>query len=61
VVATLASFLVYVPLTVLALNRGDVLSEEAPVPSLTWHAYPVLLTLWTATAWLAAAFAPAMG
>ncbi|HET7879844.1 MAG TPA: hypothetical protein VFL55_03090 [Acetobacteraceae bacterium] len=60
VIATLASFLVYVPLTVLALNHGDALSEQAPVPALTARAYAALLTLWTGTAWLAAVFAPAV-
>ncbi len=53
-IATLASFLVYVPLTALALNRGGALPEDAPVPALTPRAYGMLLTLWTATAWLGA-------
>jgi hypothetical protein len=56
-IASLASFLVYVPLTVLALNGGSALTEDAPVPALTARAYAVLLTLWTATAWLGAAVA----
>lgn len=55
-VASLASFLVYVPLTVLALNGGGALAEDAPVPALTARAYAVLLALWTLTAWLAATF-----
>jgi hypothetical protein len=38
-----------------ALNGGDALSEEAPVPALTARAYGVLLLLWTTTAWLGAA------
>jgi hypothetical protein len=59
-IATLASFLVYVPLTVLALN-GGALAEDAPVPPLTARAYAVLLTLWTATAWLGAVVAPHIG
>ena len=57
VIATLASFLVYVPLTVLALNGGGALAEDAPAPALTARAYMALLTLWTATAWLGAAAA----
>jgi hypothetical protein len=57
-IASLASFLVYVPLTVLALNGGSALTEDAPVPALTARAYAVLLTLWTTTAWLSAAVAP---
>ena len=58
VIASLASFLVYVPLTVLALNGGGALGEDAPVPTLTARAYTVLLALWTATAWAGAAIAP---
>jgi len=60
-IATLASFLVYVPLTVLVLNHGDALGDDAPVPALTARAYTVLLALWAATAWAAAAVAPALG
>ena len=56
--ASLASFLVYVPLTVLALNGGGALTDDAPVPALTARAYVVLLTLWTMTAWAGAAIAP---
>ena len=55
IAASVASFLVYVPLTAVALNGGDALSEEAPVPALTARAYGVLLLLWTTTAWLGAA------
>ena len=33
------------------------LAEDAPAPALTARAYTVLLTLWTATAWLGAAAA----
>ena len=58
VIASLASFVVYVPLTVLALNGGGALAEDAPAPALTARAYAVLLALWTTTAWLAAAAAP---
>ncbi len=58
IIASLASFLVYVPITALALNGGDALREDAPVPALTSRAYIVLLLLWTTTAWLAAAAAP---
>ena len=57
-IASLASFLVYVPMTALALNGGGALNEDAPVPALTARAYVVLLLLWTTTAWLAAAAAP---
>ena len=57
-IASLASFLVYVPLTALAQNGGGALREDAPAPPLTARAYAVLLLLWTTTAWLAAAAAP---
>ena len=58
-IAGLASFVVYLPLTVLALNGGEALAEDAPVPGLTRRTYSVLLALWTTTAWLVAAmFAP---
>ena len=57
-IASLASFLVYVPMTALALNGGGALTEDAPVPALTARAYAVLLALWTTTAWLGAAAAP---
>lgn len=50
----LASFIVYVPLTALALNRGNAIAQDAPVPPLTTRAYAALLLLWTATVWLAA-------
>jgi hypothetical protein len=54
-IASVATFLVYVPLTALALNRGSALTEDAAVPPLTPLAYAVLLVLWTTTTWLAAA------
>jgi hypothetical protein len=60
-IACLASFLIYVPLTVLALNGGNPLAEASPVPQLTARAYWVLLTLWTTTAWLGATAAPHLG
>ncbi len=55
--ATLASFVVYLPLTALALNRGAAITADAPAPSLTWRAQAVLLGLWTLTAWAGAALA----
>ena len=57
-IASLASFLVYVPMTALALNGGRALGEDAPVPALTARAYAVLLVLWTASVWLGASAAP---
>lgn len=55
--ATLASFVVYLPLTALALNHGEAIAADAPAPSLTWRAQAVLLGLWTLTAWAGAALA----
>jgi hypothetical protein len=57
-IASLASFLVYVPITALVLNGGDALAEDAPVPALTLRAYVVLLALWIVTAWFGAALSP---
>ncbi len=57
-IASVASFLIYVPLTALALNGGDALTEDGPLPSLTARAYAALLSLWSMTAWLGAAAAP---
>ncbi len=54
-IATMANFLVYLPLTVLVLNGGAALREDEAAPALTLRAYLALLLLWTATAWCAAA------
>ena len=59
--ATLVSFIVYVPLTVLALNGGEALAEDAEAPVLNPAARLVLLVLWTATAWAAAGMAAILG
>ncbi len=55
--ATLASFVVFLPVTALALNGGRAISEDAPAPGLTQRAQIALLALWTATAWAGAAIA----
>ena len=55
VLACLASFIVYVPMTALALNDGRALRNDTPDPALTPSAYAVLLLLWSLTAWLGAA------
>ena len=55
--ATLASFVVYLPVTALTLNGGQAIAEDAPVPALTVRARLVLLGLWTLTAWVGAALA----
>jgi hypothetical protein len=56
-VASLASFVVYVPLTVLALNGGAALIDDEQAPSLTLGGYLALLALWTVTAWAGAVVA----
>jgi hypothetical protein len=53
--ATLASFVVFLPLTALALNGGRAIEADGPAPALTTPARIVLLGLWTVTAWLGAA------
>ena len=55
VLACLASFVVYVPMTALALNDGRAIRNDAPDPSLTARAYAVLLVLWILSTWLGAA------
>jgi hypothetical protein len=56
-IAALVSFVVYLPLTALALNGGRPVPQEGPAPALTPSAQALLFALWTATAWLAAALA----
>jgi hypothetical protein len=56
-IANVATFVVYVPLTVLVLNGGAPLVADEPAPSLTPCSYLVLLALWTVTAWAGATFA----
>jgi hypothetical protein len=55
--ATLASFVVYLPLTALALNGGRAIADDAAAPVLTTRSQMVLLGLWTLTAWAGAAVA----
>jgi hypothetical protein len=55
--ASLVSFVVWLPLTALALNNGEPLAADAAAPALTPTAKRVLFVLWTATAWLAATIA----
>ena len=55
--ATLASFIVYLPVTALVLNGGRAIAEDAPAPALTQGAQIALLALWTATCWAGAALA----
>ena len=55
--ASFVSFVVWLPLTALALNNGQPLAHDAEAPALTANARRALFVLWTATAWLAAAIA----
>jgi hypothetical protein len=59
--ATLASFVVYLPLTALALNGGRAITADATAPALTTRAQVVLLGLWTVTAWAGAGLSFAAG
>ena len=54
VLAALAGFVVYLPLTTLALNQGRPLGSEEAAPELSLGAQVGLLVLVTATAWLGA-------
>lgn len=56
--AVLASFVVFLPMTALILNGGRVIGPGDEAPSLSLITHGVLLALWTATAWGAAAIAP---
>jgi hypothetical protein len=55
--ATLASFIVYLPVTALTLNGGRPIAADEPIPPLTARAQMLLLGLWTLTAWAGAALA----
>ena len=55
--ASLVSFVVWLPLTALALNQGRPLSPAQPAPRLTGNARITLFALWAVTAWIAAALA----
>lgn len=55
--ATLASFVVYLPVIALALNGGRAIEADAPAPALTTQAQVALFGLWTVTAWIGAALA----
>ena len=55
--ATLASFVVFLPLTALTLTGGRAIAADAAAPALTFKAQMALLGLWTVTAWAGAALA----
>ncbi len=59
--ATLASFVVYLPVTALTLNGGRALGADAPAPVLTTRVQVLLLALWTVTAWAGAGLTAAAG
>jgi hypothetical protein len=59
--ATLASFVVYLPLTALALNGGRPIAADGPAPVLTTRAHMVLLGLWAVTAWAGAGLSAVAG
>ena len=59
--ATLASFVVFLPLITLGLNGGRAIAADGPAPVLTGRAQLLLLGLWTLTAWGGAALAAAAG
>ena len=56
-IASLVSFVAWLPLTALALNNGEALTSDARAPTLTLNARRVLFALWAITAWVAAAMA----
>ncbi len=60
-VATLLSFVVFLPLTVLTLNGGAAIPEDAPPPALPLPARLLLFVLWAATAWATAYSAAILG
>jgi hypothetical protein len=53
--ATLASFVVYLPVTALTLNGGRAITADSAAPVLTPRTQLLLLGLWTLTAWAGAA------
>lgn len=59
--ATLASFVVYLPLTALALNGGEAIAADAQPPALTRGAQRLLLGLWAVTVWAGAGLAASVG
>lgn len=59
--ATLASFVVFLPVTALTLNGGRPIAEASPAPALTTAARAVLLGLWTLTSWAGAALTSVAG
>ncbi len=60
-VATLVSFVVFLPLTVLTLNGGAAIPEDANLPALPLRARVILFALWMATAWATAGSAALLG
>ena len=59
--ATLASFVIYLPMTALSLNGGRAIAADAPAPALTVRAQLVLLGLCKLPAWGGAGLAAFAG
>jgi hypothetical protein len=59
--ATLASFVIYLPVTALTLNHGRAIEADEPAPPLTPAARLALLALWAITAWAGAALTALAG
>ena len=57
ILAALASFVVFLPLTALALNGGRAIAADEAAPAMPVRARVLLLGLWTATVWGVAALA----
>ena len=53
--ASMVTFVVWLPLTALAMNRGQPVRDDSPGPALTRRAKVILFALWTVTVWAAAA------
>jgi hypothetical protein len=60
-VASLVSFVVFLPLTVLTLNNGAAIPEDVDPPALPLGARVLLFVLWVATAWSTAGSAALLG
>jgi hypothetical protein len=49
--ASLAMFVVFLPVTAMAARGGAALPADAPAPDLSVKAHAALLALWTLTVW----------
>jgi len=53
--ASLAMFVIFLPLTAMGANGGAAVPTDAPAPELTRRAHAALLVLWSVTVWGTAA------